>query len=190
MGMILDFQKRGGFRQYISPEMAAFKPEYKSQPEGYWTWGSIIMGGIAYNPNNVPAAEAPKTWEDLLDPKWTDAVNVKVSNSGLQHGIWYMLKPILGEDYFKKFSAIKPRAFDSYVQQYGRLVDGQDKIIMGRNTRAISSSRPRARRWPSFSRRPAFQRCLRPTASWPTARTPMPLSCSWTGSSRRSASRR
>src|SRR5262245_61254945 len=65
MGMILDFQKRGGFRQYVSPEMAAFKPEYKSQPEGYWTWGSIIMGGIAYNPNNVSAAEAPKTWEDL-----------------------------------------------------------------------------------------------------------------------------
>ena len=28
MGMIRDFQKRGGFRQYISPEMAAFKPEY------------------------------------------------------------------------------------------------------------------------------------------------------------------
>ena len=44
MGMILDFQKRGGFRQYVSPEMAAFKTEYKSQPEGYWTWGSIIMG--------------------------------------------------------------------------------------------------------------------------------------------------
>jgi iron(III) transport system substrate-binding protein len=131
MGMILDFQKRGGFRQYISPEMAAFKPEFKSTPEGYWTWGSVIMGGIAYNPNNVSPAEAPKTWEDLLDPKWTDAINVKVSNSGLQHGVYYMLKPILGEEYFKKFAAQKPRAFDSYVQQYGRLVDGQDKIIMG-----------------------------------------------------------
>ena len=89
------------------------------------------MAGIAYNPNNVPAAEAPKKWEDLLDPKWKDAINVKVSNSGLQHGVWYMLKPILGEDYFKKFGEQKPRAFDSYVQQYGRLVDGQDKIIMG-----------------------------------------------------------
>jgi iron(III) transport system substrate-binding protein len=131
MGMILDFQRRGGFRQYISPEMAAFKPEYKSKPEGYWTWGSIIMAGIAYNPNNVPAAEAPKKWEDLLDPKWTDAINVKVSNSGLQHGVYHMLKPILGEEYFKKFASVKPRAFDSYVQQYGRLVDGQDKIIMG-----------------------------------------------------------
>ncbi len=131
MGMILDFQKRNGFTQYISPEMAAFKKEYKSTPEGYWTWGSVIMAGIAYNPNNVPAADAPKKWEDLLDPKWKDAINVKVSNSGLQHGVWYMLKPILGEDYFKKFAEQKPRAFDSYVQQYGRLVDGQDKIIMG-----------------------------------------------------------
>lgn len=131
MGMILDFQRRGGFRQYISPEMAHFKPIYKSEPEGYWTWGSIIMAGIAYNPNNVAEKDAPKTWEDLLDPKWTDAVNVKVSNSGLQHGVWYTLKPILGIEYFRKFAAVKPRAFDSYVQQYGRLVDGQDKVIMG-----------------------------------------------------------
>jgi iron(III) transport system substrate-binding protein len=111
--------------------MSAFKPQYKSNPEGFFTWGSIIMAGIAYNPNNVATAEAPKKWEDLLDPKWKDAINVKVSNSGLQHGVWYMLKPILGMDYFKKFAEQKPRAFDSYVQQYGRLVDGQDKIIMG-----------------------------------------------------------
>src|SRR3954465_11533795 len=107
MGMILDFQRRGGFRQYISPQMAAFKKEYKSEPEGYWTWGSIIMAGIAYNPNNVPAAEAPKTWEDLLNPQWKDAINVKVSNSGLQHGVWYVLKPILGLEYFKKFAENK-----------------------------------------------------------------------------------
>ncbi len=131
MGMILDFQRKGGFRQYISPEMAAYKPEYKSKPEGFWTWGSIIMAGIAYNPNNVPAAEAPKSWQDLLNPKWKDAINVKVSNSGLQHGVWYVMKPILGDGYFKQFAEQKPRAFDSYVQQYGRLVDGQDKIIMG-----------------------------------------------------------
>jgi iron(III) transport system substrate-binding protein len=131
MGMILDFQKRNGFTQYISPEMAAFKKEYKSTPEGYWTWGSVIMAGLATNPKVVPTAEAPKKWEDLLDPKWKDGISVKVSNSGLQHGVWYMLKPILGDDYFKKFAEQKPRAFDSYVQQYGRLVDGQDKVIMG-----------------------------------------------------------
>ena len=28
MGMILDFNRKGGFRQYISPEMVHYKPEY------------------------------------------------------------------------------------------------------------------------------------------------------------------
>jgi iron(III) transport system substrate-binding protein len=130
MGMVQDFTRRGGFRQYVSPEMAAYKDEYKSKPEGFWTWGCIIASGIAYNPNIVKPEEAPKKWEDLLDPKWKDAINVKVSNSGLQMAAWYVLKPILGEAYFQKFGELKPRAFDSYVQQYGRLVDGQDKVIM------------------------------------------------------------
>ncbi len=130
LGMIQDFQRRGGLKPYVSPEMAAYNAKYKSSPEGFYTAACIIMAGIAYNPNFVKADEAPKTWEDLLDPRWKDAVNVKVSNSGLQHATWFVLKPILAKDYFDKFGANKPRAFDSYVQQYGRLIDGQDKVIM------------------------------------------------------------
>ena len=129
LGFVLDLQKRNGYMSYISPEMAAYKPEYKSKPEGYWTWGTIIMAGIAYNPKTVPAAEAPKSWKDVLDPKWAGQVSVKVSNSGLEHETWYELKRLYGDDYFKKLGELKPRAFDSYVQQYDRMVNGQDKII-------------------------------------------------------------
>jgi iron(III) transport system substrate-binding protein len=129
LGFVLDLQKRGGYASYVSPEMAFYKPEYKSSPEGMWTWGTIIMAGIAYNPKLVSAAEAPKSWQDMLDPKWAGAVNVKVSNSGLQHETWYELRRLYGDDYFKKFAELKPRAFDSYVQQYDRMVNGQDKVI-------------------------------------------------------------
>src|SRR5258706_2553862 len=129
VGMVLDFQKKGGYTQYVSPEMAAYKADYKSQPEGYWTWGAIIMAGLAYNTSVTPADQAPKSWEDALDPKWSDAVSVKVSNSGLQHETWYELKRVLGPDYFSKLASLKPRAFDSYVQQYDRLVNRQDKLI-------------------------------------------------------------
>ena len=65
---------------------------YKREPEGYWTWGSIGPAGIAYNPTTVAADEAPKTWEEVLDPKWASAVTVEVSNSRLQHVSWYMLR--------------------------------------------------------------------------------------------------
>jgi len=129
MGMVLDFQKKGGYVRYVSPEMAVFKEEAKSQPEGYWTWGAMGPAGIAYNPNVVSEAESPKNWHDLLDPKWADAVNVKVSNSGLQHVSWFELRGKYGAEYWKKFGELKPRAFDSYVQQYDRLVNQQDKVI-------------------------------------------------------------
>lgn len=129
MGFVLDFQKRGGYAQYVSPEMAAYKPGYKSQPEGYWTWGGIIMAGIAYNPKIVPPDQAPKSWQDVLDPKWANQISVKVSNSGLQHETWYELRRLFGDDYWNKFAKLNPRAFDSYVQQFDRAVNGEDKII-------------------------------------------------------------
>lgn len=129
MGMALDFQKQGGYQRYVSPETAGYKEEYRSEPAGYWAWGAIGPAGIAYNPTVVPPAEAPKTWQDMLDPKWADGVTVKVSNSGLQHVSWYELRRLYGPEYWQKFAALKPKAFDSYVQQYDRLVNQQDKLI-------------------------------------------------------------
>jgi len=129
MGMVLDFQKKGGYVNYISPQMTAFKPEYKSQPEGLWTWGAIGPAGIAYNTNTVPADQVPKTWADAIDPKWADTITVKLSTSGLQHVGWYELKRLYGPDYWTKFGALKPKGFDSYVQQFDRLVNQQDKLI-------------------------------------------------------------
>lgn len=130
MSFALDFQKRGGYMQYVSPEMAAYKPEYKSSPEGYWTWGALVMAAIAYNPNLVSREEAPKTWKDMLDPKWTDAISVKVTISGLQHVEWYMLRQLYGNDFWSQLAPLKPHAFNSYVQQFDRLVNGQDKVAL------------------------------------------------------------
>src|SRR5215831_11000488 len=96
MGMILDFQKKNGYVRYVSPQMAAYKEEYKSRPEGYWTW---------------------------------DAITVKLSTSGLQHVSWFELRGLYCPDYWRKFGELEPKGFDSYVQQFDRLVNQQDKII-------------------------------------------------------------
>jgi iron(III) transport system substrate-binding protein len=129
MGMVLDFQKKAGYVAYTSPQMAAYKPEYKSSPEGFWTWGAIGPAGIAYNTGTISPDQVPKTWQDAIDPKWTDAITVKASTSGLQHVGWYELRRLYGADYWRKFGELKPKGFDSYVQQFDRLVNQQDKII-------------------------------------------------------------
>src|SRR6266403_1220323 len=68
LGFVLELEKRNGYMNYISPEMAAYKADYKSKPEGNWTWGAVIMAGLAYNPKTGPADQAPKTWMDSVDP--------------------------------------------------------------------------------------------------------------------------
>ena len=87
------------------------------------------MAGLAYNPKLVPANEAPKNWPDALNPTFKDAVNTKLSTSGLQHAVWYKLRQLYGEDYWTKFATQQPRGFDSYVQQFDRMVNGQDKLV-------------------------------------------------------------
>jgi len=129
MTFATDLQKRGGYMLYESPEYAAYKPEYKSQPEGYFAWGSLIVAGLAYNPKLVPANEAPKNWPDALKPIFQGAVNTKLSTSGLQHASWYLLRKLYGEDYWTKFATQQPHGFDSYVQQFDRMVNGQDKLV-------------------------------------------------------------
>ena len=129
MTFVLDFQKRAGWAKYESPEYANYKPEHLSSPAGYFSWGAVIVAGIAYNPTILKEADAPKTWKALLDPRWKDTINVKVSNSGLQHQTWMLIRQIHGDGYWKEFATLNPRAFDSYVQQFDRTVSGQDTVI-------------------------------------------------------------
>jgi iron(III) transport system substrate-binding protein len=129
VGFVLDFQKRNGYMLYVSPEMSGYKSDYKSNPEGYWTWGSFIMAGLAYNPKTVKPEDAPKTWKDALDPKYAGVINTKTATSGLQAVTWYELRKLYGDDYFQKLTELKPRGFDSYVQQFDRMVSGQDTLV-------------------------------------------------------------
>ncbi len=129
IGFANDFQRRGGYAQYLSPESAAFQPHQQSNPPGSYTWNDTIVAGIAYNPTIVAAEDAPKSYRDLLKPLWTDAVNTKLSTSGLQHLAWYLLRKEYGDDFWKKFGELRPRGFDSSVQQFDRMVSGQDKIV-------------------------------------------------------------
>ena len=129
IGFAMDFQKRGGYEHYVSPESAAYKANEQSSPPGYYTWDNVIVAGIAYNPNIVKPVDAPRSFKDLLNPLWTDAINTKLSTSGLSHLAWYSMRRRYGDDFWQKFAALRPRGFDSYVQQFDRMVSGQDKVV-------------------------------------------------------------
>lgn len=54
---------------YQSSEIARYKPEHKD-PEHYWASCCVFFYGIAVNTDLVKPADEPKSWDDLLEPKW------------------------------------------------------------------------------------------------------------------------
>jgi iron(III) transport system substrate-binding protein len=62
--------------KYVPTWDAAMKPEYKSQ-HGYWHGTFLTPEVILYNNRVLSDQEAPKDWDDLLDPKWKDKVIIR-----------------------------------------------------------------------------------------------------------------
>lgn len=61
--------KTGLVGRYDSPERA-FYPDTHKDRQGYWTPYDHNVAVIAYNSRLVPASDAPKKYEDFLEPKW------------------------------------------------------------------------------------------------------------------------
>jgi iron(III) transport system substrate-binding protein len=124
----IDFDKRGGYDTYDSPETAEYDPRYRSNPPGRYFCSGVSFAGIAYNTDKVAAADAPKSWKDLLDPRWANVTSTKQSTSGMQFVAWYELRKLYGNDYWKAFAKQRPHGFDSRAQLFDRLAKGDDKI--------------------------------------------------------------
>jgi len=125
-GLAEDFLKQGGYAHYPTPQLPHYEERFRSKPAGYFTAGTLIMAGIAYNPNRIAPEDVPKDWPALNDQRWEGKISVKSANSGLQYTAWNELRDLYGESYWQAFARVKPRPFDSYVQQFDRLVNGED----------------------------------------------------------------
>ena len=84
---LMDAKLLGSYR---SPEARTFIPEFKDA-NGYWTAVYVNYATIGYNTKLVSEKDAPKQWEDLLDPKWKSKISIdqeQYSWYGTLHKAW------------------------------------------------------------------------------------------------------
>ncbi|NLX83022.1 MAG: ABC transporter substrate-binding protein [Clostridiales bacterium] len=70
------FKNAGYLQQYTSAELDHIAPDYVDA-DGYYTAARLVTMGIAWcslDGIGITAEEAPKTWKELLDPKWKDQI--------------------------------------------------------------------------------------------------------------------
>src|SRR6266540_6615733 len=62
--------KKGGYLQrFYSPHLVEYPAELKD-PQGFWGVSNVYYFSLGYNTRMVKANEVPKTYEDLLNPRW------------------------------------------------------------------------------------------------------------------------
>src|SRR5215468_8806512 len=105
---------------------AAFKDK-----DGYHYGLRATVNVIAYNTKTVPAAEAPRTWKDLLDPKWkSKLVTAHPGYSGVIATHVLALVHLHGWDYFKQLAQNKPMLVQSAVDPSGVVASGERPVAV------------------------------------------------------------
>jgi iron(III) transport system substrate-binding protein len=99
--------------------------------DGYYYGLRATVNVIAYNPKIVPAAEAPKTWKDLLDPKWKGKeVTAHPGYSGVIATHVLALVQLYGWDYFKQLAQNKLMLVQSAADPAGVVASGERPVAV------------------------------------------------------------
>ena len=97
------FKANGWLEQYVSPETDHISEAY-IDPDGYYTAGRLVTMGIVWF-IGVDEEDAPKTWNDLLDPKWYNQIIMTDPSQASTTKYWMaamMQSPKYGPDFFQK----------------------------------------------------------------------------------------
>jgi iron(III) transport system substrate-binding protein len=72
-GVQLIMRDEGLFQKFIPPSSEKFPPQFKEKDALITPW-RVLPISILYNTELVKSADAPKTFDELLNPKWTGKI--------------------------------------------------------------------------------------------------------------------
>src|SRR6267378_6101830 len=111
--------------KYTPAGVEAFPAGFKDR-DGYYYGLRATVNAITYNTKAMSAAEAPKTWKDLLDPKWKGKlVTAHPGYSGVIATHVLALVHLHGWDYFKQLAQNKLMLVQSAVDPAGVVASGE-----------------------------------------------------------------
>ena len=101
---------------YYSPMIEALPKHYRD-PTNHWTSTRISYFSIAYNTRLVPPDQAPRTYDDLLDPRWQGKLAWRIGTASGTPLFITGIRLARGEEkanaYFRKLAAQKVINFGS-----------------------------------------------------------------------------
>jgi iron(III) transport system substrate-binding protein len=121
----LDWKQRGWLAPYLPEDVAKHFPADQFDADGLYATSCAWLEAIGYNTGLVKPEDAPKSYADLLDPKWVGKiVKAHPGYSGAILTATFVLTRDLGWPYLEKLAQQK-------VLQVQSAADPPKKILLG-----------------------------------------------------------
>ena len=121
----LEWKKNDWLAPYLPSDVIKHFPADQIDPDGMYATACAWTEAIGYNTTLVKPEEAPKSYADLLDPKWTGKmVKAHPGYSGAILTTTFLLARDLGWPYLEKLARQK-------VMQVQSAADPPKKILLG-----------------------------------------------------------
>ena len=128
------WRREGILTPFVTEDVAKLYPAEHKDAEGLFASFRIGLSIIAYNTNLVKAEDAPKSFADLLDPKWSGKmVKAHPGYSGTIMTATFQLQRDLGWGYLEKLAQQKVMQLQSASDPPKKLALGERAVMADGN---------------------------------------------------------
>ncbi len=121
---ILTYQDAGAVVPYDSPSFDGLQKDMRDS-QGYWAY--MYLNGVvaAWNTTKVKPDEAPKSYDDYLQPRWKDKLSIDTQDAAWAEFIKATMGEAKGTDFLKKLAGQNPHMLDGRTNQLTLLTAGE-----------------------------------------------------------------
>jgi len=114
VGQFLAMNDEKWFAKFYTPEQDVYSDGLKNP--GMWTAWRLTALLLGYNPQTLSGDKAPTSWNALRDPTFKGKVAFQDGTTGTQHVEWYVLRKIMGNDFWDDVARNNPSAYSGPPQ--------------------------------------------------------------------------
>ncbi|MFO1110603.1 MAG: extracellular solute-binding protein [Bradyrhizobium sp.] len=130
----IPWKKKGWLAPFVPEDVAKYFPEQYRDPDGMFALTRIYLSSIAYNTTLVKAEDAPRTYLDLLNPKWAGKmVKGHPAYSGTIMTATYQMVREFGWEYYEKLAKQRVMQVQSSTDPPKKLALGERAVMADGN---------------------------------------------------------
>ena len=130
---LVDWKRRGMLVPYVPEDLAKW-PDGRRDPEGYYAYNRVTLSVFGINTTLVKPEDAPKSFADMLDPKWKGKIiKAHPAYAGYIMTATFILSRMLGWEYFEKLGQQKVMTVQSSNDPPKKLGLGERPLMFDGN---------------------------------------------------------